>query len=87
MKVQALSVMERWQIMVNSGETASFPAITWNHVHIENTALGVNLLLLHNSMKEFKWEWECLLSLFYKKENYKVKYETQVTNLNPGDST
>ena len=26
------------------------------------------------------------LFFFYKKENYKIKYETQVTNLNPGDS-
>ena len=44
--------------MVSSDETVSFPAITWNHVHIENTALGVSRLLLHNSMKESKWEWE-----------------------------
>lgn len=47
--------------MVSSGETVPFPAVTWNQVHTEDKALGINLLLLHNNMKEFKWGWEWLL--------------------------
>lgn len=49
-------------------------------MHTEDKALGINLLLSHNNMKEFTWGWEGLLlatlgGLKKKKKTAEVKYE------------